>query len=233
MSSSVALKAADKLAKDYDHYVSHRGWIGPDVVYNMLKSYITRAQKLLDIGIGTGLSSIQFYKSGVNIYGLDGSAEMLKECASKNFTEELVLFDLLGKEFPFKQTKFDFIITYGVFHITGFIEHIFKEVSFRLFEQGIFLFSVVENDSCLDEEYEPTEINGIFVNRNNPSQILNYSHEDSYVRKLINRAGLELFDKKSILAFYDVQEEKQVHFSIYACRKTARTYFTATAEIST
>lgn len=233
MPSYLALKAADILAKDYDEYVKQRSWIGPDVIYNMLKSYITHAQKLLDIGIGTGLSSIQFYKSGVKIYGLDGSQEMLKECAKKNFTEEMVLCDLLSFDFPFKQTNFNFIIAYGVFHIIGFIEAIFKEVRLRLCENGIFVFSIVENDLLLTEEYEPKEIDGVFVFRNNPSGILNYCHNDSYVRRLIDKANLELLEKKSILAFNDVEEKRQVNFSLYVCRNSGRDNFTATTDIST
>jgi len=233
MSSYLALKAADNLAKDYDEYVKQRSWIGPDVIYNTLKPFITRAQKLLDIGIGTGLSSIQFHKSGVKVYGLDGSQEMLKECAKKNFAEEVVLCDLLSSEFPFKQTKFNFIITYGVFHIIGFIEPILKEVSLRLSENGIFAFSIVENDPLLTEEYEPEKIDGVFVFRNNPSGILNYCHNDSYVRRLINKANLELLEKKSILAFHDVEEKRKVIFSLYVCRNSGTDQFTAITDIST
>ena len=89
MSSEIALKAADEIAKEYDNYVSERGWIGPLVVFNLLKLYISPGMQLLDIGIGTGLCSNLFFKAGVKIYGLDGSAEMLKVCALKNMTEEL------------------------------------------------------------------------------------------------------------------------------------------------
>jgi predicted TPR repeat methyltransferase len=233
MSSFIALKAADNIAKDYDHYLKQRGWIGPDVVYSMLESSIRCDQKLLDIGIGTGLSSVQFHKAGVKVYGIDGSAEMLNECAKKNYAKELVLFDLSGKGFPFQHFKFDLIISYGVFHILGFIEPIFTEVKLRLSENGIFLFSVVENNASLAKSYEPSGINGIFMNRNNQSGILNYSHDDSYLRKLMKNEGFELWAKKSILAFKDVEENKEVYFSVYACRNMSNTHFTAIADIST
>jgi predicted TPR repeat methyltransferase len=221
MSSFVALEWADKLAKDYDEYVKERGWIGPDMVYKLLEPEIMPCQNLLDIGIGTGLSSIQFYKAGVKVYGIDGSQEMLKVCAKKNFTEELTLCDLLSMEFPFKQIKFNFIIAYGIFHIIGFIEPIFNEVILRLAENGIFVFSIVENDSFLTEKYEADKVDGVYVNKNNPSGILNYCHNDSYVRRLIKRAKLTLLLKKCILAFNDVEEKKQVRFSVYVCKYPA------------
>ena len=34
--------------------------------------------RLLDIGIGTGLGSLPFAKTGLEIFGIDGSGEMLK-----------------------------------------------------------------------------------------------------------------------------------------------------------
>jgi len=42
--------------------------------------YIKPGDSLLDLGIGTGLSSVLFAKVGLNITDLDGSLEMLKEC---------------------------------------------------------------------------------------------------------------------------------------------------------
>jgi predicted TPR repeat methyltransferase len=219
MSAEIALKAANNLAKDYDQYINDRCWIGPDIVYSLLESSISKDQDLLDIGIGTGLCSIKFRKAGLKVFGIDGSQEMLKACRKKNFTEELILFDLTQKEFPFKNRRFDLIIAYGVFHIIGYIEHIVKEVYERLSKNGIFLFSVVENDSFLTELYQPGKIKGIFEFRNSTSGIENYCHDDSYVRELLDRSGLNFWMKRSIVAFKDEKENREVYFSIYVCRR--------------
>jgi len=219
MSSAIALKAADNIAPQYDRYLNERGWVGPDVVFGILQSSITTNQILLDIGIGTGLSSIKFHEAGVKIYGVDGSAEMIKVCSRKNFAQELVQCNLCEMELPFKGMEFDFIIAYGVFHIIGFIDRILREAATRLSNNGIFLFSVVENDSFLIEAYGPSNIKGIFEHRNSQSGILNFCHNDSYMREVIANAGLEMWLKKLILAFRDIEEKKEVHFSIYTCRK--------------
>jgi predicted TPR repeat methyltransferase len=219
MSSEIALNAANNIAKEYDQYINDRGWIGPDIVYSLLESAISKEKDLLDIGIGTGLCSIKFQKAGLRVFGIDGSAEMLKVCGKKKFTEELVLFDLTQKEFPFKNRRFDLMIAYGVFHIIGHIEHIIKEVYERLNENGVFLFSVVENDSFLTEKYKPGEIKGIFEFKNSTSGIVNYCHDDSYITELLDRSRLKFWMKKSILAFKDEKENREVHFSIYVCRR--------------
>jgi len=219
MSSAIALKAADKIASEYDQYVIQRGWVGPDVVFSILQPSISANQILLDIGIGTGLCSIKFHEAGVKIYGVDGSFEMISACGRKNFTQELVQCNLSETDLPFKGMQFDFIIAYGIFHIIGFIDQILNEVKTRLSPDGIFLFSVVENNSFLAEEYEPSGTPGIFQHRNDPSGLINFCHNDSYIREIIEQAGMELWLKKSILAFRDIEEKREVHFSIYTCRR--------------
>ena len=218
MSSEIALKAADTIAQSYDHYVSERGWIGPEMVFNLLEPHISEGMQLLDIGIGTGLCSLRFHEAGVKIYGLDGSAEMLKACASKNMTEELVQCDLTKHRFPYENGQFDFIISYGVFHIVGLIEKIFMEASMRLKNNGIFLFTIVETNPLIISKYLVSSIPGIYENTNEAG-IINYCHDSNYIRKLINSSNLGLISSQTILAFKDPADNREVHFTIYVCRK--------------
>jgi predicted TPR repeat methyltransferase len=221
MSSEIALKAADNIASDYDRYVRERNWIGPEAVFSLLKSYISRGQNLLDIGIGTGLCSIEFHKAGLKIYGIDGSSEMLKVCKKKKITQELLLADLTRDKLPFEGKQFDFIISYGVFHIIGFIENIIAESMLRLNDNGKIVFSIVENNSFLKEKYTASHIQGIYEHTNTFG-ISNYCHDDFYIKKLIDNYDLELLNKKTILAFKDVFENHEFHFSIYVCKKITR-----------
>jgi ubiquinone/menaquinone biosynthesis C-methylase UbiE len=55
----------------------------------MCYEYIKSGDALLDLGMGTGLSSVLFVKAGLNITGLDGSLEMLKECQKKDSQKKL------------------------------------------------------------------------------------------------------------------------------------------------
>jgi 2-polyprenyl-3-methyl-5-hydroxy-6-metoxy-1,4-benzoquinol methylase len=40
--------------------------------------YVQLSQRLLDLGIRSGLNSLPFHKAGLEIYGLDGSREILE-----------------------------------------------------------------------------------------------------------------------------------------------------------
>jgi ubiquinone/menaquinone biosynthesis C-methylase UbiE len=76
-------------ASEYDTQAKLSNWLGPEAVFGLTYEYVKPGQSLLDLGIGSGLSSILFHKTGLRIYGLDGSGEILKVCAAKNFAVEL------------------------------------------------------------------------------------------------------------------------------------------------
>ena len=73
------------MVEKYDQEATATGWLGPEVAFGLAYKYINHGQKILDIGIGTGLGSILFYKAGLNVFGMDVSNEMLAACHSKGF----------------------------------------------------------------------------------------------------------------------------------------------------
>lgn len=223
MSSKVSLKSADSIASIYDEYVFERSWTGPEKIFDLLKPFIAKDQKMLDIGIGTGLSSIKFHNEGVKIFGIDGSREMLKQCEKKGFAEELKLCDIVVEELPFKNQKFDFVISYAVFHISGYIETIFKQVGDYLEAGGIFLFSVADEPSQVKEFYKPSQVKGVWEYLNPATGLYSYMHEKNYIRELIAGNNMELHSRSSFLAFRDRKENREVYFSVYLCSKKART----------
>ena len=65
------------IASDYDHLLQQHKWQAPTLLYNYLSEHIQIKSKLLDIGVGTGISSQRFHKDQVELYGLDNSPDML------------------------------------------------------------------------------------------------------------------------------------------------------------
>ena len=59
----------------------------------MIFEFLKMKDKVLDIGIGTGLSVIDFHALGLDVYGLDYSNRMLEVCSQKNIAVDLKLFD--------------------------------------------------------------------------------------------------------------------------------------------
>jgi ubiquinone/menaquinone biosynthesis C-methylase UbiE len=66
--SKKTIDSANDFAPNYDDYIRNCQWIGTDILFGLMFEYINPNQKLLDIGIGTGLSSILFKQAGLQIY---------------------------------------------------------------------------------------------------------------------------------------------------------------------
>ncbi|NJO89032.1 MAG: class I SAM-dependent methyltransferase [Chloroflexia bacterium] len=91
MNSKQTIKLTNEFASQYDEHVTKGLWKAPEVLFNELKEFIKPNDKLLDIGIGTGLASIPFHNEGIEIYGVDGSDEMIKLCKKKNLAKHLYI----------------------------------------------------------------------------------------------------------------------------------------------
>jgi ubiquinone/menaquinone biosynthesis C-methylase UbiE len=171
----------DKQVKEYDSY-------GHDVLFGMSFEFVTPDEKLLDIGIGTGLASIQFSKIGLNVYGLDASQEMLNACQAKSFTQALNLYDMNNEQIPYKDNYFNHVICCGVLHFMGDLSDLFKEVKRVMKPKGIFSFTIAANTSDLLYTKEDTAW-GVPI----------YKHAMQYIMELLDANGLKLQKEQRLL----------------------------------
>ena len=84
----------DAYALDYDAQVDAYECYVADLLFGLAYEYIEPGQRLLDIGIGSGLSAWPFAKAGLEISGMDFSPVMLDICKSKGLAKDLTLHDL-------------------------------------------------------------------------------------------------------------------------------------------
>lgn len=140
----------DQEAVQYDQQVREYNSYGHDALFGMSFEYVNPRDCLLDIGIGTGLASQSFAKMGLEVYGCDGSTEMLKVCESKAFAKELKVFDLQNIPLPYSDSFFDHVICCGVLHFFDELETFLKEVLRIIKPGGVFAFTVAAQTS--DEE---------------------------------------------------------------------------------
>ncbi|MCI5133325.1 MAG: class I SAM-dependent methyltransferase [Candidatus Electrothrix sp. EH2] len=112
----------------YDQQVHEYNSYLHDALFGMCFEYVTPCGCLLDIGIGTGLASQSFAKIGFEIYGCDGSLEMLKACEEKAFAKELKTHELHNAPLPYSDRFFEHVICCGVLHFFSDLEIIFREV---------------------------------------------------------------------------------------------------------
>lgn len=195
---------------NYDTFSLEYQWHSHEIIFGLLFEYLNKGELLLDLGIGTGLSSSYFKKLGLDIYGIDNSKEMLELCRKKGLTEGLILMDLAKDPFPFEDTYFDYVISSGVFHFIEDLKPIFIKTKKVLKNEGIFSFSV-KYTSAPDLEivecfYEDA---GVKI----------YSHSDKYIEKLIKEYNLNLIKKQKFLGINNPSFDRGDYFTIYVLKK--------------
>jgi len=111
--------------------------------------------KILDIGIGTGLTSIflaQKLDNKCYIIGIEPSEEMIKiaenNLKDKNIDKEIIVQKGRGEELPFNEAFFDLVVsTFAIRHMN--IEQVLKEIKKVLKHYG----KVVIADICAPEKW--------------------------------------------------------------------------------
>jgi len=84
----------DAYAADYDQQVQSYGCYVADVLFGLCYEYVQPGQRVLDAGIGSGLSAQLFAKAGLDVHGMDFSPAMLAACRAKGIAVDLKLHDL-------------------------------------------------------------------------------------------------------------------------------------------
>lgn len=186
----------DKLVKEYDSYTH-------DAMFGMSYEYVKSKEKLLDLGIGTGLASINFSKVGLKVYGLDNSDEMLNICRNKSFTEELKLHNLLESRIPYSDGFFNHIICSGVFHFLSDLENIFSEVIRLIKEGGIFAFTIAPDNIETNYSKQMTSW-GVPI----------YSHSPNYINRVFDMNRMILLKELKLLLKGADKENYDMSFSI-------------------
>jgi ubiquinone/menaquinone biosynthesis C-methylase UbiE len=167
-------------AKTYDRKAEAANWLDPAIVFGLAYRFVNPGERLLDVGIGTGLSSELFYKAGLKIYGVDFSPEMLSCCRSKQMAVELEEHDLSHTPYPFDPNTMDHAVCTGVTHLFEDMGPIFQELSRILRPGGTFSFVVAD---CVDDESRTRKA----TSRHHPGarEVTIYCYSEAHIRKLL------------------------------------------------
>ncbi len=215
MNSEQTIKLTNEFAAKYDKHVTKGLWKGPEVLFNELKKFIKPNDKLLDIGIGTGLASVPFKNAGIEIYGIDGSAEMIKMCKEKNLAKRLIQSDITQSDFELPNIQFDFIISNAVFHMIGDFFHIIKKAAQHLKTNGHLCFTVIPFNKKDKTLYNKSTRQGIYYNHKKEIDLYVFHHTISYIYYVLKENKLQLISNQVFLAFKDFHEKQDVFFEYY------------------
>jgi predicted TPR repeat methyltransferase len=151
----------------------------PELLFDLVRPYLTEEMNVLDLGCGTGLGAQLYRPFAKSLIGVDVSSRMLEKAAEKKIYNRLENFDIL-QDWSFPQ-KFDLIYSSDVFVYFGNLDKIIRSASSYLVCGGIIAFSV-----------ERLEDNGMEY-RLFPSG--RYAHSQTYIKDCLMRHGLHLIEE--------------------------------------
>jgi predicted TPR repeat methyltransferase len=140
---SPAERHFDQWASQYDRDLSHFQYMVPRVVFDYLAPHKTDGFKILDIGIGTGLSSQLFRHAWPDavITGVDISERMLKVCRDKGIADHLCRCDAGRGPLPFTAGCFDAVICAGVLEYISNPKQLLDNINNSLEAYGVTLLA--------------------------------------------------------------------------------------------
>lgn len=144
----------DAYAADYDQQVQLYGCHVADVLFGLCYEYVQPGQRLLDAGIGSGLSALLFAKAGLEVHGMDFSPALLAVCRAKGFAVGLTLHDLQQTPWPYPAGRFDHVICCDVPHFIADLETIFGEAASVLAPGGV-LALTTQLPAVLSDDRQP------------------------------------------------------------------------------
>ena len=115
----------------------------------VMKHLHTKAPKILDLGCGTGLSSLPFFKNGFEVTGIDGSREMIER--ARKLPYKKLLCQNLEESLPVKDKSFDAAVMVGVMDYLNDPTIILSEVKKKLVDNGLFGLTVPQKSAWYSE----------------------------------------------------------------------------------
>lgn len=161
----------------------------PELLFNLVRPYLTEKMTILDLGCGTGLGAQLYQPFSKSLTGVDVSSKMLKKAYEKKIYNRLEVFDIL-QDWVFLG-KFDLIYSSDVFVYFGNLDTIIRSASSSLVNGGKIAFSV---EKLKHRKLKHSSANYQLF----PSG--RYAHSQEYIQECLNRHGLQLIEiKKAIV----------------------------------
>jgi predicted TPR repeat methyltransferase len=205
-------------ATQYESQAAETDWHGHEILFGLMYEFIKPDKTLLDIGIGTGLSSFLFHKAGLQVSGFDNSAEMLEGCKSKRFSGEIIKHDLRDVPFPYETDSFDNIISLAVLNFFADLEPVIKEAARILKSKGIFGFTVEEKKSGQESQYTIRINSGLDQDRG-PFKVVMYRHSDEHISTLLENVGFVVLKDFEFLADQYPEQGIEVYLKVYIAQQ--------------
>ncbi|WP_424359065.1 class I SAM-dependent DNA methyltransferase [Methanocella sp. MCL-LM] len=196
-------------APQYDDLCQAMECHAQDVLFGLCFEYLSPGQKLLDLGIGTGLSAALFHKAGLEVYGADFSPDMLRECEKKGLARELKVCDIGSGDWPYEAGQFHHVTACGLFHFIGDLDRVFSEARRVMVPGGTFSLTVKSVEGGKEVYVDPGS--GIAV----------YCHDQAYIEELAGKYGFTPLKRLAFYMYDDLDKKKRSLFAAYVVKALA------------
>jgi predicted TPR repeat methyltransferase len=176
-------------AAQYDQDTAGYKWSAPDRLLAAVGELAPpkAGQRVLDVGIGTGLSSAPYAAGGARVTGLDLSRRMLEAAATKDLPfERLAEYDI---NTPLSTAgvapgSFDLVLSCGTLHFATDLKATVAELASALAPGGILGFTFIPPQERAFGEST-------------------HLHSQDEVREMLEAAGLTPLDATRFVAYHD------------------------------
>lgn len=133
--------------KEVKHDMNYTAYIRvPGLV---MKHLHTTTPRILDLGCGTGLSSLPFFKNGYEVTGIDASREMIER--ARRLPYKKLLCQNLEKSLRVRDKSFDAVVMVGVMEYLDDPAAVLRQVKKKLVDTGVFGLTVPQKSSWYSE----------------------------------------------------------------------------------
>ena len=156
----------------YDSFVDPRYYFDRNKAIEKLK--IKPGEKILEVGIGTGLN-LPYYPDNCSIYGIDFSESMLDKARQNKTKENIILKNMDASDMRFPDKFFDKVLMTYALRVTPNPKKVLNEVRRVLKPKGRLL---------IVDQFKTK--NSFFLMLSQPIRILMGSGRDYFVENLID-----------------------------------------------
>jgi predicted TPR repeat methyltransferase len=155
----------------------------PQLVINALRR---SSASILDLGCGTGLSSLLFFEKGYQVTGIDGTGAMVRRARMLPYRK--VVQQDLESPWRVKDQSFDAVVMVGVMEYIIYPAALFRRVHSKLVDGGLFGLTVPQKSKW----YTNSKLK---------------SYRLSEIMPVIVKAGFDIEFSETALGFEDAGEK--------------------------
>ncbi|MBX7193980.1 MAG: class I SAM-dependent methyltransferase [Sandaracinaceae bacterium] len=115
-----------------------------EILFGLAYAHLHPGERVLDVGIGSGLAAELFHRAGLVVEGLDVSDGMLETCRGKHVAERLVVHDVGVRPWPFADASFDHVVACGLLHFFRDLDPLLDEMARVVRPGGLVAFTEME-----------------------------------------------------------------------------------------